>query len=52
MFNPISQFNQKIKELEEENNIKDEIIVDLQNQSGVHIKKTQHYLNKIRNKKK
>ena len=42
----------KFKELEEENNIKDEIIVDLQNQSGVHIKKTQHYLNKIRNKKK
>lgn len=42
----------KFKELEASNNLKDELISDMQLQAGVHIKKTNYYLNKINKKKK
>lgn len=39
---------EKFKGLEGDNKTKDKIIENLKSQAGVHIKKTEHYLNKIR----
>lgn len=47
----IETFMLKFKTLEEENNIKDELIIELQKQAGVHLKRTKHYLNKLNDKK-
>lgn len=38
----------KFKDLENSNNLKDELISEMQKQAGVHIKKTNYYLNKIK----
>lgn len=42
----------KFKELEDNNKVKDELIVDLQEKAGLHLKRTKHYLSKLNNKKK
>lgn len=42
----------KFKELEDSNNLKDDLITEMQKQAGVHIKKTNYYLNKIKKKNK
>jgi len=42
----------KFKELKSSNNLKDELISEMQKQAGVHIKKTNYYLNKINKKER
>lgn len=42
----------KFRQMEEDNNLKDEIIESLKTQAGVHVKKTQHYLDKLAKKAK
>ncbi len=42
----------KFKELEEKSSTQENIIADLQKQAGVHIKKTQYYLNRVNRKRK
>lgn len=42
----------KFKELEDNNKVKDELIVALQEKAGLRLKRTKHYLSKLNNKKK
>ena len=38
----------RFKELEGDNKVKDELIEDLKNQAGVHVRKSQHYFDKLK----